>query len=36
LALRGQWNNFCLYTFLFHRPEGLFVINTYPKTCTRR
>ena len=37
LALRGQWNNFCLLTsYLFHWPKGLFIINTYSKTCTRR
>ena len=37
LALNGQWNNFCLLTsYLFHRPEGLFAINMYSKTCTRR
>ena len=36
LALHDPWNNFCSFTYLFHRPEGLFVINTYSKTCTRR
>jgi hypothetical protein len=36
LALRDQWNNFCSFTYLFHRPEGLFVTNRHIETYTRR
>jgi hypothetical protein len=36
LALHGKWNSFCFLTYLFHRPEGFFNINTTEETCTRR
>ena len=36
LALHDQWNNLLFLTCIFHRPEGLFNINTQLKTCTQR